>query len=555
MVESWVAWLPVHWARPDALWGLLPALLCCVWPAWSGGRSALEGVIAPHLLPHLLVQGGRSGWLKPAHTLGLALACFSVALAGPAWEREAAPLAMDESALMLVLDLSESMDAVDTPPSRLDRARAKIQNLLARRGDAPTGLIVYAGSAHLVLPPTQDRQVLGTYLDTLSTALMPRSGTAPAEALVQALSWLDRGAAPGTVLFLTGDWPDRDRALAAGRLEGSRHRLIVWAVGDPAGGAIRDAAGRYRTEAGGRVKTARLEVERLTALRRDTGAAIVGITPDDADLARVQSLIRQHRTEALEQDPSRRWRDRGAWFVWPGLLALLCSFRRGWVLGWPSASGVYGWLLVCCLLAASSPSWAQTPSGTWSQALTRTVVGWWLTPDQQGRWWMERGEPARAAMHFQDPFWRGLAHARSGQWQRAADDFARLDSPAAWFNQAQMLARLGRFAEAVAAYDQALLRRPGWQEAMADRDTVMKLIPPPAKARPPEPDPDEAMAGGAGQAEGDRAGRRRTLPRPLTEAEVSQLWLQRLDTSPAGFLRRKFALQAQQAASQPGAER
>jgi Ca-activated chloride channel family protein len=176
--------------------------------------------------------------------------------------------------------------------------------------------------------------------------------------------------------------------------------------------------------------------------------------------------------------------------------------------------------------------------------LRQRFVGWWLTPDQQGRWRLEHGDPSRAALHFTDPFWRGLAHARAGRWQAAADDFARVDSAAAWFNQAQMLARLSRYPDAVAAYDQALLRLPGWPEALADRERVRGLIP------PPQPADDEASDGPPGGGEGSEPGQRRPKkagpPRPLTEAEITELWLQRLDTSPAGFLRRKFALQVRE---------
>jgi Ca-activated chloride channel family protein len=187
--------------------------------------------------------------------------------------------------------------------------------------------------------------------------------------------------------------------------------------------------------------------------------------------------------------------------------------------------------------AASAASVAAGRDG----GLRQRFVDWWLTPDQQGRWWLERGQPERAARHFADPFWRGLAHAQAGQWQAAADAFARADSAAAWFNQAQALARLGRFVDAVAAYDQALLRVPGWPEALADRERVRALIPP----EPPGSDDAELQPGeGEGNEAGQRRARKSGPPRRLTEAEIAALWLQRLDTSPAGFLQRKFALQA-----------
>ena len=551
-LDAAAALLPQHWLRPWALWGLPAALLLLAWGRRRGGGAVPRGVIDEALLPHLLVRGGQAGWLRPGDTLAAAVACFSIGLAGPAWQRQPAPLALEQAPLVLVLDLSGAMDAADLPPSRLERARAKLHRLLAERGDAPTGLVVYAGSAHLVLPPTQDRGVLATYLDALATPLMPRPGQAPAEALALALDWAGRSPAPGTVLFLTADWPAADLARAQALLAASRQRLIVWAMGTVEGGPLRDADGRLRTDAQGRSRQARLDVAGLEALRERTGASLVAVSQDDSDRVRVQALIARHRAEAIEQDPARRWRDQGGWFVWPGLLALLASFRRGWSIRaqgqGTAAAAVSALLLAAALAAPSGPAAAQAGAlaadgATWRQC----VVGWWLTPDQQGRWWLERGEPARAARHFADPFWRGIAHARAGQWPQAAEAFALVDSPAAWFNQAQALARAGRHVDAVAAYDQALLRLPGWPEALADRERVRGLIPP----APPEDEADgEAQPGeGDGSEPGQRRKRKPGPPRRLTEAEVTELWLQRMDTSPAGFLQRKFALQAREPAA------
>jgi Ca-activated chloride channel family protein len=556
-MPDWAStWLPFHWLRPWALWGLLLALFILIWGRRPPSQQHLRGVIDAHLLPHLLVHRGRAGWLRPTDTLALALACFCVALAGPAWQREAPPLAQEQAPLMLVLDLTPSMDAVDWPPSRLARARAKLHTLLQQRRDAPTGLVVYGGSAHLVLPPTQDHKLLATYLESLSTTLMPQPGAAPAQALQLALNWLARQPVPGTVLFITAEWPADDIARAQALLSTSRHRLIVLAVGDAQGGPIRGADGRYLTDAQGRTQRARLDVAALSALRERTGAALVTASQDDTDLARVQALMARYRADAIAQDPTQRWRDAGAVWIWPGLLALLLSFRRGWVM---PGRGLGAWwaafLLGVWLGAAPAPGWAEPMapgSGPGSAPGWRErVVGWWLTPDQQGRWWLQQGQPARAAQHFADPLWRGIAQAQAGQWQAAADAFARSDSAAGWFNQAQMLARMGQFGAAVAAYDQALLRAPGWPQAISDRERVRGLIPPdkPLKA-------DEA-GDPQGEADGSQPRQRRAKkpgpPRPLSEAEVAELWLQRLDTSPAGFLQRKFALQAQSPVSAPAA--
>lgn len=561
-MSSAVDLFPQHWLRPWALWGLLAALPLLLWGRLKVRGSVPHGVIDAALLPHLLVHGGRSSWLHPGDSLAVAVVCFSVGMAGPAWAREPAPLALEQAPLIVVLDLSDAMNASDLPPSRLERARAKLHRLFSERGDAPTGLIVYAGSAHLVLPPSQDRGALASYLDVLATPLMPTPGNAPAAALALAIDWASRSPSPGTLLFLTADWPAADLAHSSALLDNSPHGLVVWAMGTPEGGPLRDADGQLLTDAQGRSRHARLDVAGLEALRERAGARLVAVSQDDTDLGRVQALIARHRAEAIELDPTRRWRDGGVWFIWPGMLALLVSFRRGWTLG-PfghglACAGLPMLLAVAALLAGGTgAAHAQLVADTASTADTRVTwrqrfIGWWLTPDQQGRWWLERDHPARAAQHFTDSFWRGVAHARAGQWQQAADAFARVDSPAAWFNQAQVLAFSGRYVDAVAAYDQALMRLPGWPQALADRERVLGLVP-----QQPSPDGagDELLPGeGDGGEPGQRRARKPGPPRRLTDAEIAELWLQRLDTSPAGFLQRKFALQAREAAKPSSSE-
>ncbi|WP_345791860.1 VWA domain-containing protein [Thauera sp. JM12B12] len=538
MTEWFDALLPAHWLRPWALGGLVLALLLIVLGRRRDEMRALREVIDPKLLPHLLVHGGRRRWVQPADTLAVAVACFSVALAGPAWEREPPTLAREQAALMVVVDLSSAMNATDLPPSRLAWARSKLHALMARRGDAPTGLIVYAGSAHLVLPPTDDRQLLASYIDVLSTALMPADGARPAAALALAHAWLERTGLPGTVLFLTTAWPQAEQPGAERGTATSRHRLIVWAIGTERGGPIPNAEGGPATETSGTQRRARLEVAELRSLRARTGANLVSVTADEGDLERIQALITRQQAEAVAAADTR-WRDRGADWVWPGLLALLMSFRRGWVVPWRAFCGpVLAGTVVLSLLSMPSPVHAGDDDAGWTNRLSQGFVDLWLTRDQQGHLWLERGDPARAADLFDDPLWRGIAAARAGGWQAAAEAFAQADSGAAWFNQAQALARLGRYGEALAAYDQALIRVPGWPEALADQARVRSLLSAPTTADEGEP----ATAPGEGDEQGED-GERST--QPPAEAEAADAWLRRLDTSPAAFLRRKFALQAQ----------
>ena len=113
-------------------------------------------MIDPALLQVLLLDApdNRSRLALPVLLCGWL--CGVLALAGPAWERLPQPVQRNQDALVIAFDLSMSMRAQDTQPSRLERARFKLADLLAARHEGLTALIVYAGDAHVVTPLSDD---------------------------------------------------------------------------------------------------------------------------------------------------------------------------------------------------------------------------------------------------------------------------------------------------------------------------------------------------------------------------------------------------------------
>ena len=116
------------------------------------------------------VTHGPARWLLVGWLLAV------VAVAGPTWRLEPSPFADDATPLMILLKADISMETPDPAPSRLERARLKIADLAAARKGQPLGLIAYAGSAHLVLPPTRDTAVVAQMAAEISPEIMPVPG-------------------------------------------------------------------------------------------------------------------------------------------------------------------------------------------------------------------------------------------------------------------------------------------------------------------------------------------------------------------------------------------
>lgn len=516
-----------HFLRPEWLWLALPAALV-VWLILRSEDPArpFRNLIAPHLLPHLLVGEGSRFRIRPAHLVVVFLAVSILALAGPSWRREVPPFAQDEAALVVALDLSRSMDAIDVSPSRLERAKQKVRDLLALRQGARTALLAYAGSAHTVLPLTEDTEILEVYLEALVTSVMPVPGKDAPAALDLAEALLAKEPVPGTILFVTDGIAAVQVPAFVAHRQKSHNPVVALGVGTSEGGLIREGKG-FLTEAG-RPVVAKLDKEGLETLARDAGAFVATATLDDSDVGRIQRGIETHLQEIVQKDQSARYLDFG-WYLAP-FLAVLGGlwFRRGWTIRWATVLLVGGLLPV----PAEAADWR--------------FADLWATRDQQGRWYFERGNYKTAAERFEDPVWKGVACYRGADYACAVDAFARLDTPLAWYDLGNAYARTGELELAVAAYDKALAGRAGWPEAKANRDLVASLIPPDKKddekEGPADPNlkPDEVKF----DEKGKKGKRGEVEVQQLTDEQIAQMWLRGVQTSPADFLRLKFAEQA-----------
>jgi Ca-activated chloride channel family protein len=298
-----------HFLRPQLLLGLLPLLLVW-WALWRGQDSyaQLKKVVAPHLLEHLVVGETQTSRLRPVYLLFLVWFLAVLALAGPAWEREAAPFADDDAGLVVVLKVSGTMQATDVQPSRLARAKHKLRDLLEARKGASTGLIVYSGSAHLVMPLTRDDRIVSAMVEDLTPELMPADGDALGEALQLAESVLERAGVPGSVLVMAD-------AVAPAQLD-----QIVAAKPSLPVQFLAMSAFAAPVESG------------LARAASVLGAPVLRLSVDEADVQRVAQRAQSDFKAVAGESRGDRWRDAG--YLLLPLIALLALFwsRRGWLL-------------------------------------------------------------------------------------------------------------------------------------------------------------------------------------------------------------------------------
>ncbi len=456
MIDWQTALAQFHFLRPWWLLGIPAVLLLALWlkkERAAGGEW--RNVIAPPLLELLLDRDGRGPDLRPWVILGGLIA--SLALAGPTWSKQPVPLHEREQALVVLFDLSPSMLATDLTPDRLTRARLKTIDLLKGYDEGSAALVAYAGDAHLVTPMTTDTNTLISQLPVLHPDVMPVAGSNPEAALRMGLELaMNAGHRSGDVLLITDGVTQQARRNLLGILGNfPDFRLSILGAGTAEGAPIpRDEQGFARNSRG-EIVVAKLRPEILRGLAQNTGGTYSTITGTDRDIRTLLDPITS-RTTRKARELERQldvWEDRGPWLALALLPLAALMFRRGIVL-----------VLVLAPLTWSPPSHA----GFWDNL-------WW-TPDQRGKRALDRGDPERAREQFRDPAWRGIAANRAGDHVAAAEAFSGLDSADAHYNRGNALARAGRLEEALKAYDRALEKAPGMEDATHNRKLVASLL-------------------------------------------------------------------------------
>jgi len=169
----------------------------------------------------------------------------------------------------------------------------------------------------------------------------------------------------------------------------------------------------------------------------------------------------------------------------------------------------------------------------------------WFTPDQQGQRLLDRREFQAAAETFRDPVRQGVAWFRAGEFEKAERSFARVATPEAEFNRGNCLVMQGKYEAAIERYDRALDLRPEMKDAQVNREIAA------ARAKKVERQggdmgdqllgADEITFDKASAAEGQET---ETIgEQPLSDAQMQAMWLRRVQTKPAEFLKSKFAYQ------------
>jgi len=454
MIESL---LHLHWREP--LWlGLAALPLVFGW--WRRSQHArllryADADLLPWAASQPVAQAGKR-WRALAH--GLAWGLLALAAAGPRLPldvQDGQPTPRHRLTVMAVLDVSASMRATDIAPDRLTRARLELLDWLPRLQGERVGLILYAGEAGVLLPPTDDAALLQRALDQAGPQLIEAQGTNLAAALDLARTQL--AAAPGrakAILLLTDAEAGSIDAAAQAAVDGlhdARLPLFVLGLGSEAGAPVPLPDAGF-AELDGVPIQSRMAASAYRQWAQTSGGRFTVVSDGDADW----SALHDSGIAALPGDPvaaegAHAWRELYAWCLAPALaLFMAVSLPRR----------------VVAMIALAVFGTTLAPPAAWA--------------DEAAAWqaWQQKQYASAQIQYAQAGGYRGQMGAGAAAWRQA--EYA---AAARHFGAALLLAENDtQRADALYNLGNAHYGRGQWQAAYEAFETVLRLRPGDAKA-------------------------------------------------------------------------
>lgn len=338
------------WENSLLLWflTLIPAAVILLWWKRRNARLQKAKYFSSELFDSLRMGFWPLGNRLKNIFLLTGLFFLIIALAGPKIGTEVREVKRQGIDMLIVLDLSASMNAEDVRPSRLEKAKFEINRLIERlRGDR-VGLIVFTGEAYLQSPMTLDYSALRLFLDISDTGQMPSSATDFKSAMETALDAFqaldDNSSEAAKVLLIISDGEDHGQSYdeALRDLVEEDISIFTLGVGTDEGTTIplyEEGTGRligYKRDSNGRVVTTKLQSQTLRNIANTGNGEYYSIERGndgiDAFLARIDELEKG-------EFASQEYADYKNQYQWMGALALFFIVFSVFIPGYSSLKG------------------------------------------------------------------------------------------------------------------------------------------------------------------------------------------------------------------------
>lgn len=227
----------------------------------------------------------------------LYFALFIVALLGPSFGKSTKEVKSIGKDIMVCVDLSASMNANDVQPSRLQKVKFELKNIIDAFNSDRIGIIIFSSESFVQCPLTLDQSALHLFIETLSTNLVPNAGTNFSPPLEMALKKLSEEESSvnqqkSKVIILISDGEDfgDNTPSVVSEIENQNIKLFTLGVGTEQGSRILTAAG-YKTDKNGQEVISKLNSSQLKEIAINTGGNYFEINDNKNDVEKLINTI------------------------------------------------------------------------------------------------------------------------------------------------------------------------------------------------------------------------------------------------------------------------
>jgi Ca-activated chloride channel family protein len=446
-----INWEEFHFLRPDFMWVAIPvSVVILLGVLLYRSPNSWKNHVAKHLQPYVIQKG--TAWKSRVIQLSV-LVMFVlgfIGFLGPSWDEIKTPVKKIESQLIIALDLSQSMLAKDISPTRLERAKFKIHDLLIANPRAETTLLVYAGSTHTAIPFTTDYKIIKDQLDGLKPSMMPIKGTEFGVLFNKIETLLGDNKAEGKILLITDDLADISIEEVSAFIQQNNVRLYIYPFATQSGAVVPSFK-----------KNSALNLEKLNSLASLENVDFLEMTLDDSDVKDLGKVISDELVFEDEQDEEEEnWKDNGYWLLFPIAFLFLFSFRKGWTLN----------LVFIAITFGSCTDQDNVPSTDFK------FSDLWYTQEYQAQKEYDAKNYLEAATKFNDPMRKGVAYFKAGDFLSAQTAFAQDTTVSGMYNLGLTYAKLGQLTESQKIFEKILEKDPSNKNANSNLKQITLAI-------------------------------------------------------------------------------
>lgn len=282
---------------------------------------------------------------KPALKLGiilLALACLIIGLVNPKMGTKIETVKRQGIDIIFAIDVSKSMLAEDVAPSRLEKSKQLVSQIINNLGSDRIGIVAYSGSAFPVLPITTDYSVAKMFLQGMNPGIISAQGTSIDQAITLATTFVDKKDKTNKLLIIISDGEDHSEASLDAAEEAKKvgMKIVTIGVGSEKGGPIplkrNGIVQSFQKDQNDEIVITKRNPEVLKEIAKATGGGYVDGNSTKAVLDYVKNALDNIQKTEFQSTQMADFKSQFQWFLGFGFFLLfldvfLLEKRTQWV--------------------------------------------------------------------------------------------------------------------------------------------------------------------------------------------------------------------------------